>query len=69
MGAAQSSIRSAGVRKIAATRAAEAGCTSHELMALFGWLTVQMAERYTRGADRKILAVGTGDKLLGVQES
>lgn len=58
-----------GVRKIAATRAAEAGCTSHELMALFGWVTLQMAERYTRAASRKILSLGAGKKLLEAQES
>jgi integrase len=57
-----------GVRKIAATRAAEAGCTTHELMSLFGWVTVQMAERYTRSASRKILPLGASEKLLGVQE-
>ena len=58
-----------GVRKIAATRAAEAGCTTHELMALFGWLTVAMAERYTRSASRKVLALGASEKLREVENS
>jgi hypothetical protein len=32
------------VRKIAATRAADNGATVHELMAIFGWKTIAMAE-------------------------
>lgn len=45
-----------GVRKLAATRLADAGASTHELMAIFGWLSVSQAELYTRGADRKRLA-------------
>jgi integrase len=45
-----------GVRKIAATTAADNGATVHQLMAIFGWVTTQMAELYTRGANRKRLA-------------
>jgi integrase len=41
-----------GLRKFSATLAAEAGATSHQLMAQFGWVTVKQAEVYTRGADR-----------------
>jgi hypothetical protein len=44
------------MRKAAATRAAEAGATTHELMAMFGWLTLAQAERYTRQAERRLLA-------------
>jgi integrase len=47
-----------GVRKIAATTAADNGATVHQLMAIFGWKTTQMAEIYTRQADRKRLARG-----------
>jgi integrase len=45
-----------GLRKAAATVAAENGATAHELMAIFGWLSLKEAERYTRGAERKKLA-------------
>lgn len=47
-----------GIRKAAATRAAEDGATVHELMALFGWVTVTEAELYTREADRRRLSLG-----------
>lgn len=39
-----------GVRKIAATRAASAGATEAELMAIFGWTDPKMASHYTRTA-------------------
>ncbi len=44
-----------GLRKAAATFAAEDGATAHELMALFGWTTLKQAENYTRKADKKKL--------------
>jgi integrase len=52
-----------GVRKIAATIAAENGATVHELMALFGWTTIQQAEVYTREAERARLSTGAVQKL------
>jgi integrase len=45
-----------GLRKAAATRAAENGATAHQLMAMFGWDDIAQAERYTRAAQRKKLA-------------
>lgn len=45
-----------GVRKIAATTCADNGATVHQLMAIFGWKTTQMAEFYTREANRRHLA-------------
>src|SRR5262252_2885550 len=45
-----------GLRKAGAALAAENGATVHELMAIFGWLTMKEAERYTQGARRKNLA-------------
>jgi len=47
-----------GVRKIAATRAANAGATVAQLEAIFGWTGGTMASHYTRKADRKRLATG-----------
>jgi integrase len=45
-----------GLRKAAATRAAENGATTHQLMAMFGWLNLAEAERYTKAAQRRKLA-------------
>ena len=45
-----------GLRKAAATVAAENGATSHQLMSIFGWLSLAEAERYTRSAERSGLA-------------
>lgn len=52
-----------GLRKASATRAAEAGATTHELMAMFGWSTTKEAERYTRAADRARMGLSGSDKL------
>jgi integrase len=52
-----------GVRKIAATRAANAGATVAELEAIFGWQGGSMASLYTRAADRKRLAQRAMHKL------
>lgn len=45
-----------GLRKASAAIAAENGATSQQLMAIFGWLTLAEAERYTRAAERKRMA-------------
>jgi integrase len=52
-----------GLRKAAATRAADNGATAHELMAIFGWKDIKEAEVYTRAADRKRLAAQAMGKL------
>jgi integrase len=52
-----------GVRKIAATRAANAGATVAELEAIFGWSGGKMASLYTRAADRRHLAKRAMHKL------
>lgn len=46
-----------GLRKLAATMAANGGATAHELMSQFGWSNSKQAEVYTRGADRAKLGV------------
>ena len=52
-----------GIRKIAATRAADAGATVAELEAMFGWSGGGMASLYTKTADRRRLALrGWGNK-------
>lgn len=42
-----------GLRKLAATRASDAGLSTTELEAMFGWNGGTMASHYTRTADRK----------------
>ena len=52
-----------GLRKIAATRAANAGATVAQLEAIFGWQGGTMASLYTRDADRRRLAIEAMHKL------
>ena len=52
-----------GLRKAAATRAANNGATVAELEAVFGWAGGQMAALYTRTANRRALAAGAMTKL------
>jgi integrase len=52
-----------GIRKLAATRVAEAGASEHELMALFGWTDPAMARVYTKAANQKLLAASAGAKV------
>jgi integrase len=57
--AAGLSQRSAhGLRKAAATRAADNGATEAQLEAIFGWTGGRMASLYTRAANRKKLSLG-----------
>jgi site-specific recombinase XerD len=58
-----------GVRKIAATRAADNGATVHQLMAIFGWSTPAMAELYTREANRRRLAREAAHMLAAPTEA
>ena len=55
--------RAHGLRKAGATIAADEGATAHELMAMFGWSRLAMAEVYTREADKKKLARGASERL------
>jgi integrase len=48
--------RAHGLRKAGATIAATNGATSRQLMAMFGWDTLKMAELYTQQADQQRLA-------------
>ncbi len=53
-----------GLRKIAATRAADNHATEHQLMAMFGWDSPKQAALYTRKANRKRLAAEAMHKLM-----
>jgi integrase len=52
-----------GLRKLAATRAAETGISVHELESMFGWTGGTMASFYTKSADRKRLAISAAGKM------
>jgi integrase len=55
-----------GVRKFAATMAANGGASSQQIMAQFGWSNVRQAETYTKKADRKKLGV-TASRMVAEQ--
>jgi integrase len=52
-----------GLRKAGANRAAEAGATEHQLMALYGWSEPRTAAIYTRKANREKLARQASEKV------
>lgn len=52
-----------GLRKAGATIAADCGATPHELMAMYGWSKIAMAEVYTKEANKKRLAKGAGERI------
>lgn len=54
-----------GLRKAAARRLAEAGCTPHEIAAITGHKTLAEIERYTRRAAQPALAIRAIAKLGG----
>jgi integrase len=45
-----------GLRYLAATRLAEAGCSPHEIMAITGHRTLKMVEKYTKAVSQRSLA-------------
>jgi integrase len=58
-----------GVRKIAATTAANNGATVSQLKALFGWESDTMPALYTRAADRERLARESAHKLANAERT
>ena len=58
-----------GVRKIAATTAANNGATVAQLEALFGWSGGGMASLYTRSANRRRLAIDAASKLVNTDRT
>ncbi|EJF77460.1 hypothetical protein MCO_01191 [Bartonella sp. DB5-6] len=58
-----------GLRKLAATRAANSGATISQLKAIFGWTDDNMASLYIKSADRKRLALEAikAPKKLGIE--
>ena len=53
-----------GLRKAGAAIAAQNGATPHQLMSVFGWLSLKQAELYTRAVVQKQLARGAMELLL-----
>jgi integrase len=51
-----------GLRKAAARRLAEAGCTEHEIAAITGHASLREVRRYTKAADQKRLAASAMEK-------
>ncbi|MGB6755968.1 MAG: hypothetical protein WBE71_26295, partial [Xanthobacteraceae bacterium] len=58
-----------GLRKLGATRAANAGATEAELEAIFGWTGGHMASLYTRAANRRKLSARAMHKMAGDQRT
>jgi len=52
-----------GLRKAAARRLAEAGCSAHEIAAITGHATLREVARYTEAADRRKLAASAMAKI------
>lgn len=56
-----------GLRKSAATRLADAGCTEAQIKAVTGHQTSKEVERYTKARDQKRLAKGAFARIGGTQ--
>lgn len=56
--------RAHGLRKLAATRAANNRATVKELQALFAWVDIKMPQLYTETADRELLGIEAIEKML-----
>jgi hypothetical protein len=57
-----------GVRKAGATRLAESGATDHMIMVWGGWKTLKEVQRYTRAANRKLLAQQAAGNIIAGTE-
>lgn len=56
-----------GLRKAAARRLAEAGCTAYEIIAITGHSSAKEAEPYTRAVDQRALAKSAMKKVTGTK--
>jgi integrase len=52
-----------GLRKAAARRLAEAGCTEHEIAAITGHASLREITRYTKAADQRLLTASAMRKM------
>ena len=58
-----------GLRKAAARRLAEAGCTAHQIAAITGHATLSEVQRYTRAVDQEKLAREAMKRMDAVKQS
>lgn len=58
--------RAHGLRKAAASRLAELGCTDREIMAITGHTTTKEIDRYTKAARQKVLAATAMEKYASI---
>jgi integrase len=58
-----------GLRKAACRRLAEAGCSTHEIMAISGHVTLAEVERYTKAANQARLAKRAMARVHNVTDS
>lgn len=58
-----------GLRKLAATELAEAGCSVHEIAAITGHRTLSMVQHYTRSAEQEHLADAAISRLENAREN
>jgi len=54
-----------GLRKAAARRLAEAGCSANQIMAITGHKSLKEVERYTRAAGQRLLAESAMKRVAG----
>jgi integrase len=52
-----------GLRKLAAVRLAQAGCSPHQIAAIGGWRSLSMVQHYTAAADQQDLAQAAVHRL------
>jgi len=64
-----SDISGHGLRKAAARRLAEAGCTTHQIAAITGHKTLSEVERYTRAVDQRKLAQEAMERMAAVKRN
>lgn len=67
-GEAKVTMRAHGLRKLGPAMAAEAGASANELMAMWGWTTLEQAELYTRSANREKLGNAAASKLMATYD-
>lgn len=57
-----------GLRKAAARRMAEAGCTPHQIASITGHQSLAEVERYTKGVRQRVVAEEAMQRLVGPRE-
>ena len=66
---AAGALRTHGLRKAAARRLAEAGCSANEIASITGHVKLDEVARYTKAAEQEKLARAAIDRLPGGQKA